>query len=59
MDNELLALQIHSIIRLVAANYHLHFCMTLLSKTVLMERSNYSLKPRKKINKLFNSINNT
>lgn len=48
MDNELLALQIHSIIRLVAANYHLYFCKTLLSKTVLMERSNYSLKPRKK-----------
>lgn len=46
MDNELLALQIHSIIRLVVANYHLHFCIqnasaSLLSKTVPVERSNY------------------
>lgn len=48
MDNELLSLQMHSVIRLVAANYHLHFSMTLLSKTLLMESSNYTLKPRKK-----------
>lgn len=45
MDNELLALQMHSIIRLVVANYHLYFSMTLLSKAVPMERSNYSFKP--------------
>lgn len=49
MDNELPSLQMHSIIRLAAANYHLHFSVILLSKTVLMESSNYPLKPRKDI----------
>lgn len=44
MDNELLSLQMHSIIRLVAANYHLHFSAALLSKAILMECSNYPLK---------------
>lgn len=49
MDNEFLSLQMHSIIRLVAANYQLLFSRTLLSQTVLMESSNYPLKHRKKI----------
>lgn len=50
MDNELLSLQMHSIIRQVAANYHLHFSMTMLSKPALMQSPNHLLKPRGEIN---------
>lgn len=46
MDNELFSLQMHSIIRLVAANYHLHFSMTMLSKPALMESPNHPSKLR-------------
>lgn len=44
MDNELLPLQMHSIIRLVAANCHLYFSM--LSKPALMENPNHPLQVR-------------
>lgn len=50
MDNELLSLQMHCIIRLVAANYHLHFSTTMLSKPALMQSPNHPSKPRGEIN---------
>lgn len=50
MDNELLSLQMHCIIGLVAANYHLHFSTTMLSKPALTQSPNHPSKPRGEIN---------